>query len=409
MRCIAAKTTIPVPKIYHYGTAAENPTGLGPFIIMEYIDHERTMSDALKDPNLDPDEYHLLDPNISQEKLEFLYRQMANILLQLSTLKFPRIGSLVEDGEGHFSVSGRPLIQNMNSLMEFTDMTPALLPSQPYSTSKEWYSALADMHLAQLTFQHNDAVRDEDEARDKYVARQLFRQLASDGRLTSQFKSNEEDHNTTPSSLIYCSDLRPSNVLIDKDLRIVGVLDWEFAYAAPAQFSYDPPWWLLLRLPECHPGGYVQWMEAYKPRLDTFIRLLEEEEKKMHAISDINNSLGGLTLGDQTVTAIATATATATLPLSQRMRESWERKTWIINYAARNSWEFDWVYWRFIDPMFFGPNEDADHHARLDSLTREQAEAMEPFVKMKMEESKERVLVQWDDEDAAAHLAKLMI
>jgi hypothetical protein len=115
MKYIAAKTTIPVPKIYHFGTAAENPTGTGPFIIMEYIDHERTMSDALKNPDLGPDEGHILDANISQEKLEFLYRQMANILLQLSALKFPRIGSLIEDGDGQFSVSGRPLIQNMNS------------------------------------------------------------------------------------------------------------------------------------------------------------------------------------------------------------------------------------------------------------------------------------------------------
>jgi hypothetical protein len=292
-------------------------------------------------------------------------------------------------------------------MIEFTDMTPGLLPSQPYSTSEEWYSALADMHLAQLTFQHNDAVTDEDEARDKYVARQLFRQLTSDGQLTSQFKSHEEDPNTPTSSLIYCSDLRPSNVLIDKDLRVVGVIDWEFAYAAPAQFSYDPPWWLLLRLPDCYPGGYMPWMEAYKPRLETFIRLLEEEEKKIHGISDVNNSLGGLDLNDATATA--TATTTATLPLSQRMRESWERKTWAINYAARNSWEFDWVYWRFIDPMFFGPNEDADHHARLDSLTQEQAEAMEPFVKMKMEESKERILVEWDEGAAAAHLARFMV
>lgn len=35
MRYIAENTTIPVPKVYHYGTAAENPIGIGPFIIME--------------------------------------------------------------------------------------------------------------------------------------------------------------------------------------------------------------------------------------------------------------------------------------------------------------------------------------------------------------------------------------
>ena len=41
MRYVAADTTIPVPRVYHYGTAAENPTGLGVFITMDYIEHHQ--------------------------------------------------------------------------------------------------------------------------------------------------------------------------------------------------------------------------------------------------------------------------------------------------------------------------------------------------------------------------------
>ncbi|KAM3484367.1 hypothetical protein MY8738_002219 [Beauveria namnaoensis] len=168
MRYVAANTTIPVPRIYHHGTGAENPTGLGPFIIMDYIDHERTMSDALKDPLLTHDEPHSLDDNISEPKLRFLYGQMANILLQLSTLSFTQIGSLVQDKNGLNSTSGRPLIQNMNSLVEFAGVPPKLLPSQPFTTSKQWYSAMADMHMLQITLQRNDAILDGEDARDKH-------------------------------------------------------------------------------------------------------------------------------------------------------------------------------------------------------------------------------------------------
>lgn len=220
MRYIAVNTTIPVPKIYHFGTADQNPIGIGPFIIMDYVDHEMTMSDALKDPALEPGESHELDPNISEEKLEFLYRQMSNIVLQLSKLTFPRIGSLVEGTDGKIAVSGRPLIQNMNSLLEFTGATPTLLPSKPLSESGSWFSSLADMHLTQFVFQHNDALDegDEDDARDKYVARQLFRRLASQGQLTT------ESYGEAPFRL-YSEDLRPSNVLVDKSLRIIGVID----------------------------------------------------------------------------------------------------------------------------------------------------------------------------------------
>ncbi|XP_044716975.1 phosphotransferase enzyme family domain-containing protein [Hirsutella rhossiliensis] len=248
MRYVAAKTTIPVLEIYHYGTATENPTGL--------------------------------DNNINEQTLMFLYRQMANIILRLSTLSFPRIGSLVQDKRGLISVSGRPLIQNMSSLVEFAGVPPTLLPSQQYLTSTQWYSAMADMHLSQVTFQRNDAIEDEDDARDKFVARQLFRRLASRGRLATGFEPENGGDNETTFRL-YSEDLRPSNVLIDKDLRVVGVIDWEFTYVAPAEFSFDPPWWLLLKSPEYWPGGYVPWMEAYEPRLNTFLGVLEQEEDKM--------------------------------------------------------------------------------------------------------------------------------
>ncbi|KAI1748348.1 hypothetical protein F4782DRAFT_534456 [Xylaria castorea] len=97
------------------------------------------------------------------------------------------------------------------------------------------------------------------------------------------------------------------------------------------------------------------------------------------------------------------------VPLSQRMRESWQRKTGMINYAARNSWEFDFQFWRFLDAMYFGPNEEVDHRARLGILIRDEIQAMEPFVKTKMEERNERILVHWDHDSAAAELAKAMI
>lgn len=123
-----------MPQIYGWGTADENPTGLGPFMVMEYIEHERTMSEALKDASLEIDEPHILDPNITEAKLEFLYRQIANILLQLSTLTFPRIGSLDQDADGHISVSGKQLTMNMNNVVEFTNNVPlSILRAQPHN------------------------------------------------------------------------------------------------------------------------------------------------------------------------------------------------------------------------------------------------------------------------------------
>jgi hypothetical protein len=59
----------------------------------------------------------------------------------------------------------------------------------------------------------------------------------------------------------------------------VGVIDWEFAYTAPAQFNFDPPWWLLLEDPEYWLGGDKPWMKAYEPRLQTFLRVMEMQQR----------------------------------------------------------------------------------------------------------------------------------
>ncbi|RYC62342.1 hypothetical protein CHU98_g3871 [Xylaria longipes] len=384
MRYVAANTTIPVPKIYHHGTAAENPSGTGPFIIMDYIDHQMDMSDLLNDPTLEIGDLQIIDPNITEEKLEKLYGQMANILLQLSTLSFSRIGSLIQDAGGNCAVTGRPLTQYMNALAGWIRSDSTTLPSGPYSTEKGWYCALADMHLMQLDHQINDGIINEDDARDGYVARHLFRKLAYDGRLTS--KCVEEG--SEPTFYIYSEDLRPTNVLIDKDFRIIGVIDWEFAYAAPEAFSSDPPWWLLLRKPEDWPGGYEAWMDAYEPRLEVFLRVLEIEESRLWGSSTTGST-----------------PASSSMPLSQRMRESWENKTWMINYAARNGCVFDHLYWKYLDSHFFGPNEKKDHRARLSLFTKKEIEVMESFVKRNMKEKKGWTYIDWDALNMPGQLA----
>ena len=95
------------------------------------------------------------------------------------------------------------------------------------------------MHIAKLALQHNSAVEDEYDARHQYVAHLLFRKLAAEKRLTPDLSELCDGFR------LLSEDFRPVNVL-DEDLRGVGVIDWELTGTAPAQFSFDPPWWLLL-------------------------------------------------------------------------------------------------------------------------------------------------------------------
>ncbi|KAH6709212.1 hypothetical protein BKA61DRAFT_579284 [Leptodontidium sp. MPI-SDFR-AT-0119] len=135
-------------------------------------------------------------------------------------------------------------------------------------------------------------------------------------------------------------------------------------------------------------------MQAYEPRLKTFLRVLEDEEKK---------------LTGPEITEDMASVSPITKTLAQRMRESWETNSWMVNFASRKSWSFDALFWRYLDPAYFGPNEDGDHKARLHLLPIDEAKAIEPFVRTKMEEAKERILVEWEQEKAVALLAKVLI
>lgn len=81
----------------------------------------------------------------------------------------------------------------------------------------------------------------------------------------------------------------------------------------------------------------------------------------------------------------------------------------MLNYAARKSWAFDFVWWKFLDESSFGPNENQDCQARLELLSESQREIMEAFVARKMEESRNRDIVKWEDEHATDRLAELLV
>ena len=61
-------------------------------------------------------------------------------------------------------------------------------------------------------------------------------------------------------------------------MQIAGVVDWEFTYAAPVEFSYAPPWWLLIEKPEFWPDGIDDWENVFDYRLKTFLRVMRDCE-----------------------------------------------------------------------------------------------------------------------------------
>ncbi|KAH1451595.1 hypothetical protein LV164_003357 [Aspergillus fumigatus] len=149
-----------VPFVLHWGTKEESPLGLGPLIIMEYIDHVMDLSDVLNTPGVAIKDCPILDPNIDEAKLELLYGQFADILLQLSTLRLPRIGSLAQIDDFTWEVARRPLSYNANELARLGTLPRSRLPkaNETFQSASSYSNMLADLHLEHLTHQRNDAV-----------------------------------------------------------------------------------------------------------------------------------------------------------------------------------------------------------------------------------------------------------
>ena len=371
MRYICDQTSIPVPFVYHWGTKNESPLELSPFIIMDYIEHDTNLYDVLKTPGCPKEDRGTLDPDISEAKLEALYREVASILLQLSRPALPRIGSLDQVDDFTWRVTHRPLSMPMNALIQLGSLPQSKLPTTTFDTTSSYFEALAELHIAHLMNQRNDAVDSAEDCRRKLVARYLFRKLAREHRLTKQLASFDKG----PFKL-WCDDFRPANILMNKELKIVGVVDWEFTYAAPVEFSFAPPWWLLVEKPEYWPRGLDDWCNNYERRLQTFLSAMRYQEDK----------------------AIEQGRLKSTLRLSSLMKDSWETGDFWIGYAARNGFAFDLVYWHKIDQRFFGPTSsliDDVWRQRLDSLEPEERADIERSVAIKLEEMKTRALA-WD-------------
>lgn len=114
-----------------------------------------------------------------------------------------------------------------------------------------------------------NSVDDVEDARNKFILRHRLKALVP------HFVS---EWDLAPFKL-FCDDMEPHNIMVDADtLRIVAILDWEWTYAAPRQFIFAPPPWLILMDP------FVWYYESdhanYKAKLVLFLRALEEIEEK---------------------------------------------------------------------------------------------------------------------------------
>jgi hypothetical protein len=347
MKYLSQNTTIPLPRVISWGSTEESPQQLGPFIIMDYVDGTR-LSTILKQQTENDQEDVVLNPDINDTTLDIVYDQIADYMVQLSELDFTGIGAISEDPASNtWSVTGRPLTYNMNELATVSGYPINKFPTAQFASVKEYFQNLANEHLIHLRTQRN-LTDDPEDAQKRFIARHRFKQLIPQYCIedTGPFKP-------------FCDDLQPSNILADpKTLQIIAVLDFEFTNAMPAQFAYDPPWWLLLLGPDMwlERRTMDEFLNRYEPRMEQFLRALERVEAK-------SGSRGKQAGGPR---------------LSTLMRDSWRTGRFWFDYGIRKSFDVDAVYWAALH----------DGSPGIESLDDEARAEMESIRQTKMEQLK---------------------
>lgn len=67
-----------------------------------------------------------------------------------------------------------------------------------------------------------------------------------------------------------------------KTMRITALLDFEFTNVMPAQFAYDPPWWLILQPPGIGVSeGKQKFLDLFKPWKEQFIHAIERVKARL--------------------------------------------------------------------------------------------------------------------------------
>ncbi|OAA60582.1 hypothetical protein SPI_05706 [Niveomyces insectorum RCEF 264] len=200
------------------------------------------------------------------QRRERLFRGMARIILSLSRLPQPRIGSFCFNPmDSTLTLTNRPLTCAM-VLLENSGTPRAIQPAQVYQTADTFAAdmlTLYDNHLL-----HNPhAVRDDDDARERLAMRALLRAVM---------------HHFVPADrregpfLLQLTDFHQSNIFVDDAWNVTCLLDLEWICALPADMLSVPYWLTNCSIDAIVDDQYPLFDEARK----AFLQILDEESRR---------------------------------------------------------------------------------------------------------------------------------
>ncbi|KAH8727750.1 kinase-like domain-containing protein [Phaeosphaeriaceae sp. PMI808] len=200
LRVVRERTDIPVPNIIDYEANCNTDIG-APLMLLEYIPADTAMDSFGGWP---AHKGHI--PTHFRSKF---YTKMAKIQVDLTSVRFPKIGSIVQLSDGSYSVGAIPRIGG------------------PFETAAGFFHAWAQA-------MQNKFPLNEKSIRARTPPNIVDEVIKSINDFPAKLSDFTQHHffQSGPFPLIH-PDLWTSNVLIDSDCDVQGVIDWEDSIVAP--------------------------------------------------------------------------------------------------------------------------------------------------------------------------------
>lgn len=212
-RYLKQNTRIPVPHIRGYGRDAKltkSGAGMQMFLVTDLI---------LGEPL---DKKLLIDGE--EEHRKNFYSQLIDIQAELRKLEFPSIGSLMPNPDG----STQPVLGPVISM----SVAQLRQPPLPLFTSakdymKRQFNLVSDFFVPPVS---------------DHTVHEIQKELCALHGMEGPFRQVIDPRLDKGPFVLHHLDLRAPNIIVDKDLNIHGVIDWEFSGTTPRQLFTPPSW-----------------------------------------------------------------------------------------------------------------------------------------------------------------------
>lgn len=205
----------------------------------------------------------------SERYRERLFRGLSQIILSLARIPHARVGSFQFHNNGTITLTNRPLSCEM-MIMENQGAPRVIEKDNTFGSTDAFVSDMITFHDHRFLNEPN-AVNDEGDCRGQMAIKALLRVF--------QHHHIKRELRDGP-FLLQLTDLHQSNILVDEEGNVTGLIDLEWIGTRPIEM-FEVPYWLT----GCHAIDNLQGheLDQFDQRRREFMRIFEEVEQAMEA------------------------------------------------------------------------------------------------------------------------------